>query len=717
MKKTDHVPQHSMDQFDDINEMLSNDQSELEKIMKELADIKYALDQSSIVGITDQRGTILSVNEKFCEISQYKEEELIGQNHRLLNSNYHDKTFFKKMWATIGKGKTFRGEIRNRTKLGDIYWVDTTIVPLLNEQGKPYRYVSIRNDISQRKIIEQEIKRSEEMFRFITGNSSDLISIVDRTGKFHYVSPSHELILKVKISSFDSIYTADWINQTDKERIMNELYNLIKTNKTTSQIEFQIQVNDLTSLDAKMSINAIFDPEGVINKLILVTRDVTEQKKHEETIHHLAYHDVLTNLPNRRHFMNTLRDEIISKTNTITSFAILLINIDRFKYINDSMGHEVGDYILIKVAERIAKSLDSNDHISRLGGDEFAVILEGTSNKEEIELAAAKVLKSVGRTIHVARQKYNLSCSIGITTFPDNGKKGDMLLNSTDTALSTVKERGGGGYAFYNKEMNEKSLERIMLENELGKAIELEQFHLDYQPKIDFLSNKVIGMEALVRWNHPDLGLIPPNNFISLAEETGLILPLGLWVLEEACKQNKTWQSKGYPLLIVSVNLSVKQLMDEDIVKQIKEVLLKTELEPKWLELEITESTFADITHASTLLQEIRDIGVQISIDDFGTGYSSFNYIKHLPIDTLKIDASFIRDIHENEDSQAIVKAMLTLANTLGINVIAEGIELREQSIILNAEGCKQGQGYLFSRPLRSDKFEAYIIDHFMNKG
>lgn len=696
------------------NEVMINDNAtELKKVMKQLADIKYALDQSSIVGITNQRGIIIGVNDKFCEISQYKEEELIGQNHRILNSNFHPKSFFKHMWATIGRGKTWRGEIRNKTKNGDIYWVDTTIVPLLNEKGKAYRYISIRNDISQKKMIEEKIKKSEEMFRFITGSSSDLITIIDRKGKINYASPSYERLLNIDVSTLDSIHTVNWIDDIDKTRIKNTLNHLLETNKRSASIEFQIKLDYKPPIEAKMNINSTVDSEGEIQELILVTKDITEQKKHEETIHYLAYHDVLTDLPNRRHFMNTLRTIMSNKQQFIAPFAVLLINLDRFKYINDTMGHEVGDYILINVAKRISNSLRTSDHISRLSGDEFAVILEGLSDQDEIELVVQNIINNIQKSIYVARQYYNLSCSIGVALYPNDGDKSDEILNHTNTALTTVKERGGGEYLFYNQEMNHKSLERIMLENELTKAIHSEQFYLDYQPKINFKTKRVIGMEALVRWSHPDLGLIPPNNFIPLAEDTGLILPLGKWVLHEACLQNKQWQKMGYPQLVVSVNLSVKQLIDENIVNEIKTVLQETDLEPRWLEIEITESTFVDVGHASTILQEIRDLGVQISIDDFGTGYSSFNYIKHLPIDTLKIDSSFIHDIHENEESYAIVKAMLTLAKTLDITVIAEGIELQDQANLLYESGCNHGQGYLFSKPLPHYHFEKYIENHF----
>ncbi|UED74052.1 bifunctional diguanylate cyclase/phosphodiesterase [Brevibacillus sp. DP1.3A] len=687
--------------------LLREKDGELNMVVNELADVKYALDQSTILAITDHKGIILRANEQFCRISKYERSELIGKDHRILNSGYHPQGFFKEMWSCIRSGQVWRGEIRNRAKDGSYYWVDTTIVPFKNQEGEIYQYLSIRSDITCRKLMEDELKRSEEKYRIIAENTSDIISIINLDGEFLYLSPSHKRVWEHTVPDEEIHNLFEWIVEDDRDIFAYAIQHAFSTRKEYMvECRINTQRNDVIWTESK--INPITDEEGNVTKLLLVTRDVTDRKQSEETIHHLAYHDALTDLPNRRMYVQQLSKEMMQAKRFQSNLAVLFLDMDRFKDVNDSFGHDVGDMLLIEASKRLQACLKQGDVVARLGGDEFTILQNHLQDRSEATALAEQIMNQLQRPFELEGHAFNVSCSIGIAMYPQDGDNPEDLLKRADTALYTVKSRGKNGYDFFDPTMEAKSLERILMENEMRKAIEQEQFQIYYQPKIDIVTSSMTGMEALVRWVHPELGIIPPNRFIPIAEETGMILALGEWILKQACKQNKIWHDQGYTLK-VSVNLSARQIYQKDLVEMIKDILRETNLSPDWLELEITESIFVKMEEATAVLQQIRDIGIQISIDDFGTGYSSFSYIKSLPVDTIKIDASFIRDIHHNQESQAIVKAIVTIAQSLNMNVIAEGIELHDQVAALKENGCDHGQGYLFSKPLPTDAFDQFL--------
>ncbi|CAI8880961.1 diguanylate cyclase [Brevibacillus sp. IT-7CA2] len=687
--------------------LLREKDGELNMVVNELADVKYALDQSTILAITDHKGIILRANEQFCRISKYERSELVGNDHRILNSGFHPKGFFKEMWSCIRSGQVWRGEIRNRAKDGSYYWVDTTIVPFKNQAGEIYQYLSIRSDITARKQMEDELKRSEEKYRIIAENTSDIISIINLDGEFLYLSPSHKRVWEHTVPDEEILNLFEWIVEDDRDIFAYAIQHAFSTRKEYMvECRINTQRNDVIWTESK--INPIMDEEGNVTKLLLVTRDVTDRKQSEETIHHLAYHDALTDLPNRRMYVQQLSKEMMQAKRFQSNLAVLFLDLDRFKDVNDSFGHDVGDMLLIEASKRLQACLKTGDVVARLGGDEFTIMQNQLQDRSEATALAEHIMNQLQRPFELDGHVFNVSCSIGIALYPQDGDNPEDLLKRADTALYTVKSRGKNGYDFFDPTMEAKSLERILMENEMRKAIEQEQFQIYYQPKIDIATSAMTGMEALVRWVHPELGIIPPNRFIPIAEETGMILALGEWILKQACKQNKIWHDQGYTLK-VSVNLSARQIYQKDLVEMIKDILRETKLSPNWLEFEITESIFVKMEEATAVLQQIRDIGIQISIDDFGTGYSSFSYIKSLPVDTIKIDASFIRDIHHNQESQAIVKAIVTIAQSLNMNVIAEGIELHDQVAALKENGCDHGQGYLFSKPLPTDAFDQFL--------
>jgi diguanylate cyclase (GGDEF)-like protein/PAS domain S-box-containing protein len=430
------------------------------------------------------------------------------------------------------------------------------------------------------------------------------------------------------------------------------------------------------------------------------------RKQAEERVLHLAHYDGLTGLPNRTLFHQRVGHALARARRTGLRLAILFIDLDRFKNINDTLGHDAGDRVLNVISGRLRKCLREVDTIGRLGGDEFVVLLEDLPDLEQVAAVARKILAEIGEPIALTEQEVHISGSIGISTFPDDSEDMQGLMKNADISMYRAKEQGKDNYQFYSAMMNEHTLERLALENALRRAIERDEFLLHYQPKLNIGSGVVCGMEALVRWQRPGKGLVPPAQFIPLAEETGLIVPIGKWVLRTACARNKAWQDAGLPPLRIAVNLSARQFAQETLVEDVAEVLRETGLDPALLELEITESmVMRNPEHAVALLDRLKAMGVHLSIDDFGTGYSSLSYLKRFPIDAVKIDRSFIQDLPADGDDAAITQAILAMAHSLRLEVIAEGVETAAQLRFLREHGCDEMQGYHFSKPLAEEEF------------
>jgi diguanylate cyclase (GGDEF)-like protein/PAS domain S-box-containing protein len=442
-----------------------------------------------------------------------------------------------------------------------------------------------------------------------------------------------------------------------------------------------------------------------------ILRDIGDRKRAEERIRQLANYDDLTGLPNRMLFSQLLEQALSESKFSNKQVAVLFIDLDRFKLVNDTLSHDAGDKVLQMVARRLTEAVPRRDTIARFGGDEFVVLMRDCSIPTDAAETAQKLLSAIAQPLPLEEQEFHLTASIGISTFPNDGLSAQTILKNADVAMHRAKEHGKNNYQFYSSQMNLHSFERLVLERFLRRALEQQEFHLYYQPKIDIATGCVTGMEALLRWIHPGMGMISPGKFIPLAEETGLIVPIGAWVLRTACAQIRAWQLQGLPTLRVAVNLSARQFAHDDLHASIVRALEETGLAPELLELEITESlTMENPEHAAALLKKLKALGVRLAIDDFGTGYSSLGYLKRFPIDTVKIDRSFIRDIPHDEDDVAITQAVIAMAHSLRLKVIAEGVETGEQLAFLRAHGCDEAQGYLFGAPMLADDFAKQML-------
>jgi diguanylate cyclase (GGDEF)-like protein/PAS domain S-box-containing protein len=460
-----------------------------------------------------------------------------------------------------------------------------------------------------------------------------------------------------------------------------------------------------------LSICSLRAASGEIDYFVATFSDMTERKRAEDKIIHQAYHDALTHLPNRTLFRDRLEQSLaFSRRMKHKKVALLFIDLDRFKLVNDSLGHAAGDRLLQLVAQRLREIGRQTDTLARLGGDEFTILLPDVDRVEEAMVVADKVLATLKQPFVLGGRDIFVSASIGISMYPDDGADVDVLMKHADTAMYRVKQQGRNGFQIYTHALDQRSLRRLELENQLHKALEREQLVLHYQPQFDLSEGRLRGVEALVRWQHPELGMISPAEFIPLAEESGLIVPIGAWVLETACRQVHAWRQAGFPDLVMSVNLSVRQFFREDIARQVMRAIDEYCLAAHVLELEITESVaMEDVAYTIRTLESLAASGLRLAIDDFGTGYSSLSQLKKMPVKILKIDRSFVQDITTDSDDAEIVNAVITMAHRLGLKVIAEGVESQAQLAHLREQQCDFAQGFLFSRPLPAAELERML--------
>ncbi|MBC7416055.1 MAG: EAL domain-containing protein [Herminiimonas sp.] len=581
------------------------------------------------------------------------------------------------------------------------FWSEVlcTEIPIEN---KSLLYLVVR-DISERKRANQALLLAAKVFE----NSQDGILIAD--GEQHIVS------VNAAFSDITGYRQRDLIGSTPSilcgpgadPAVFKAIDAALAANDRW-QGELWGRHRDGPDYPMWLSLTNVRDVDQKVVNTIGIVNDISERKAAEEQMRHLAEHDFLTSLPNRVLLLDRLQQAIATAERHQSRLAILFLDLDRFKNINDTFGHHVGDRLLRTVAERLKKCVRNIDTISRLGGDEFVIMLIDTGHSEPVAHIADNVLAAINQPYSIEGCDFTITTCIGISTYPNDGTNVDTLLKNADLAMYHAKKIGTNRYQFFDTDMNTRIVARMSLEHSLRNALKNKEFILQYQPQCRFADGKTSGVEALIRWRHPELGLLLPKRFIHVAEECGLIVPIGSWVLQAACQQAKTWQAHGFTT-VVAVNLSAAQFQQKNLLESILDALHLAELDPRFLELEITENILMkESSLAITTLRSLREIGVQVTVDDFGTGFSSLSHLKHIPIDKLKIDQSFVRDIANDPENAAIICAILVMAKALQLKVVAEGVETREQFDFLQLHGCDEYQGYFASRELSAADIEVW---------
>jgi diguanylate cyclase (GGDEF)-like protein/PAS domain S-box-containing protein len=564
----------------------------------------------------------------------------------------------------------------------------------------------------QRRAAEDSLRESDERFRQLVAHIPEVFWISDAQQlTLSYLSPAVETMTGLTAAELQG---CDWlhvVHPDDRERVSREW--LRHGELGTFDVEFRIVHRDGTERWAQSRAFPIRDAQGELHRIAGITEDITERKRYQERLLHLAHYDQLTDLPNRVLFYDRLKQTIAQARRNAWIIGVVFIDVDRFKIVNDTLGHAGGDTLLRNISERLTACLRPGDTVGRLGGDEFAVILSALAAPQDAGLVAGQILKALSAPFHVGDNETYTTVSVGIALYPSDSDDIDTLIRNADMAMYDAKAAGGDGYRFYTAEMNERALEKTQLERKLRHALEREEFLLHFQPKADIVTGEISGCEALLRWQSPEDGLVSPDRFIPLLEETGMIVPVGVWVLRAACAQVRAWQNARVRPVPIAINLSARQFQQQDLVAVIAKTLSEHGVAARFLELEITESAAIQNADASiAALRALKVLGVAIAIDDFGTGYSSLSYLKRLPVDTVKIDRAFITDLATNPEDASIAQAIINMAHNLGLKVVAEGVETASQLSFLGSHGCDQMQGYYFSRPL-----PAAAMTELLNEG
>ncbi len=592
---------------------------------------------------------------------------------------------------------------------GRVVYGESILTPIFDHLGEIRYIVSVTRDVTESVLEKRKINETRQRYKSLVDHNMDVVFSLDTNGLLLQANPSTYNI--IGFGEEELIGTSIFSLLDDEDA--STFYKMFQeTLKGLPQEYIGCSLINKKGKTMKVHIKSIpIMVDGNILGVYTIIKDITEKVSIEEMMKFMAYHDQLTGLPNRSSLKQELYAALEDGKEHHFQIAIMYIDLDRFKFLNDTMGHSVGDLLLKEVAERLMTIKCENYRIYRQGGDEFIVILK-KANVKKASKYAEMILHSIQQVFSFKEHEFYISASIGISMFPDDGKDGDTLIKHADTALYLVKDTGKGHYRFYRSSMQQGTSQTLKLETGLRTAIERNELSLHYQPQVDLISGETKSFEVLLRWKHPNLGLISPCDFIPLAEETGLIIPIGEWVIKTVCSNLHKWKEQGYHEVSVGINLSPTQFQQPSLIQFINQTILENQINSNCLEFEITEGALKDVNEALLILSKLKEIGVKIAVDDFGTGFSSLSYLKCFPIDTLKIDQSFVKDIIHNEKDAAITTTIIHLAHSLGLTVIAEGVEHIEQVEFVREKKCHKAQGFYFSKPIS----ENMMIQNYLSK-
>nr|WP_106783072.1 bifunctional diguanylate cyclase/phosphodiesterase [Lysinibacillus timonensis] len=692
---------------------ISRNITEQKKLEIELRQIKETL-QSFInntldaFNIVDLNKLVTDINPAFELIYGYSKEEILGQNITILNpDDSNDDDLYQKV---LTGEKVHDIEVVHRHKDGTLIDVSLSLSPIRNEQGEITSIATISRNISEKKEDQRKLKESEEKYRLIAENMTDMIAIFDRNLVVLYASPSHKTVLGYDLEEGKPLVTERIFK--DNGSVVFEKFNEVVESKTHGRIEFQVRHGEGHFIWLDTKLTPIFDNNGQLLHVLSVSRDISERKKDEAELEKMAFYDYLTGAANRRLFMDRLEQTISLAKKNEEHFSIMMLDFDRFKWVNDNFGHNVGDELLVQFVLRLKSCIRDVDTIARLGGDEFAILIPGISSVEYVEEMARKILEVLQHPWHIFGHEFITTSSIGICMSSCCGYDSHSIMKHADQALYKAKQTGRNNYQICNQ-TNEQFIEddsEETFKHDIKRAIENNEFYLVFQPKFDLSSKEIVSIEALIRWEHPDKGLIVPDKFIPRAEEMDLIQPITKWVLAQAGKEAKKWQTLYDKEIPVSINISPKHLEAGTIMEDVEELIKKTSIDPHNIILEITENAMiAEMECTLKAIQRLKRMGLRIAIDDFGTGYSSLSYLMKLEVDILKLDKAFVQELTSKKNA-SLVFSIVSLAHNLNLDVVAEGIETEEQCHVLNQYGCDYGQGYYFSKPLIADQLEKVFL-------